>query len=93
MNIVSDVDLKIIKRITFENVDFVFDALFEAFHPNGLEKDKNADPRFVSLWTLFLFSVGWTEDEYWDEHNNIYHCSCGEKSEDTNNSTDLKKVN
>lgn len=77
MNIISDVDLKIIKRIPFESVDFVFDALHDAFHPNGLE-NKEPDTKFLALWNLFLHTVGWTDEEYWDEYDS--HCGvCGKR--------------
>jgi hypothetical protein len=69
--------LTIVEKFPFEDVDFVFDGLFNAFHPDGINKDddEGPDPRFLALWTLFLASAGWTEDEYWTEQKqHDYEC-------------------
>lgn len=86
MNIISDVDLKIIKKISFENVDFVFDALSSAFHPDGVHEDEGPDAKFYALWTLFLASAGWTEAEYWEEFENKPHIcpECEKMSSESN---------
>ena len=61
-------ELTIVQKADFEAVDSVFNALDFTFHPDGLENDE-PDERFISLWRLFLITVGWKEDDYWDEWN------------------------
>lgn len=51
------------KKMDFEAVDHVFIALLEAFHPEGAPEE-GADAKFIALWTLFLATSGWEEDEY-----------------------------
>jgi hypothetical protein len=65
----------------FEGVDMFFDGVFAAFHREGLDGDEMTDPRFIALWTLFLASVGWTEEEFWEEQEHFNH-SCPKCSED-----------
>jgi hypothetical protein len=57
--------MTLIQKADFEAVDAVFEALDFAFHPNGF--DDEPDERFLSLWRLFLVTVGWIEDDYWME--------------------------
>jgi hypothetical protein len=58
----------VIEKMDFESVDNVFDALHFAFHPQGMDNpDYELDIRCLALWTLFLTSAGWTEDEFWAE--------------------------
>lgn len=81
-NIVLDghsTGVTIIEKMDFADVDCVFDVLMDSFHPGGL-KDEEPDVRFLSIWRLFLISVGWTEDEYWDEWHSLPHTcpDCGE---------------
>lgn len=61
-------NLRVIKKLDFEAVDFIFEALHNAFHPNGLEEG-SPDPNFLALWTLSLSCCGWSEDEYWKEQD------------------------
>ena len=69
-------NVAIIDKMDFESVDDVFSSLFGAFHPNGIQgEEDHADPKFIALWTLFLASVGWTEEEYWaEEENHVHTC-------------------
>lgn len=52
----------------FKNALMVYEALMSAFHtPEEIEKeDWVADDRFDALFTLFLVSVGWDMDEFFD---------------------------
>ena len=83
----------------FDNVDLVNDALNIAFHPNGFEDDESADDesaddRLISLFTIFLQLVGWSEEEYWDEvrsrHNNCPHCKENNDEAESEDKSDLK---
>lgn len=78
--------LTIVERFPWESVEFVFDALFSAYHPNGMDGEDHADMRFVSLWTLFLSTAGWTEEEFWAEsqkREKEHTCpDCGEEIHD-----------
>jgi hypothetical protein len=58
--------LTVIEKMDFDDIDSVQDTLYYVFHQN----DDNLDPRFLALWTMFLVSVGWTEDEYFNELKN-----------------------
>lgn len=82
MKIKSDVDLKILKRASFDQVHKVCTSLFDAFHPEGLGDGEELDERFHSHWILFLHTVGWTEDDYWDEREELEQdgvcLDCGE---------------
>lgn len=68
----------VVEKASYEDVDLVFDVLHDVFHPHGLDED-GPDPRFLALLVLFMTSVGWTEDEYWDEQRSrSHHCKdCG----------------
>ena len=57
-------------KINFEELDYVFGALCNAF-PYNDEKD-DTDPRFDVLWTTALYMAGWTEDEFWEAHEIEY---------------------
>ena len=62
-------------RLDFDAVEDVFGALSAAFHPDGMEGD--IDPKFHALWTLFLVSAGWNEDEFWEAcEDNEAECTC-----------------
>lgn len=50
----------------FDDVYMVFDALYGAFHHDTELPEGDVDNRFVALWTLFLASVGWSEDLFWN---------------------------
>jgi len=85
------------EKLEFEKVYMVYNSLFEAYH-NEEEvetagEDWEVSPMFHSLWTIFLNSVSWEEDEFW-EAMEVYHegedCSCGaEHDEDDKNLNDL----
>jgi hypothetical protein len=66
--------MTLVQKADFEAVDAVFEALDMAFHPDGFDDDP--DERFVSLWRLFLVSVGWIEDDYWMECDFRKHHKC-----------------
>ena len=51
------------EKMNFDEVYLVFDAMHLAFHPDG--NFDEIDDRLQSLWTLFLCSVGWTQEEFW----------------------------
>lgn len=81
-----------IRKLDFEAVDAVNDALFCAFYDD--ENEDDVSESFVSLWTLFLVSAGWTSDEYWAEYeardaNHSHCCECGAEIDD-DNGCDLK---
>jgi hypothetical protein len=69
-----------IRKLPFEDVDHVFNAMFFGFHPDGIKEKECADIKFVALWTLFLTAAGWTEDEFWEEDKKQQHlcpeCGC-----------------
>lgn len=67
------------RKLDFEGVDEVFNALIFAFHPNGLEGEEEPDPRFHASWQSFLVTAGWSEDEFWEvSHEHDSHCPhCG----------------
>ena len=66
----------IIEKMDFECVDAFNDALNFAFYPDGIDDDEDLDVRFLALWHLFLSSVGWTEDEFWETYKSR-PCKCG----------------
>lgn len=65
-------EMKQFEMMDFEGVYMVFDSLYMAFHPNG-EGDGDVDNRFLALWTLFLSSVNWTEEQFWDTLDSHEH--------------------
>lgn len=71
--------VKVIDKMEYRWVDEVFHSLNMAFHPDGFEKDQEPDERFLAHWHLFLVSVGWTEDEFWEASENLEHTcpDCG----------------
>ncbi len=71
------------KKFSYEDVNFYFDAVFNAFHPEGYkqnelrsEEEERLQGQFMSLWTLFLACAGWTEDEFWAEWENQQESTC-----------------
>lgn len=100
-NLFNDsIGLTIIQKMDFAGLEAVHDALCFAFYPNSIDEDEDLDVRFMSLWNLFLSSVGWNEDEFWEEYHEKYHqcpncqqepTSSDEKSLD--NSKDNKNIN
>jgi hypothetical protein len=84
-------DFKIVQKMSFDQVDFVFDALTNAFYPNGFDEDI-FDDSHKALWVLFLNSAGWNEEEYWDEVKEHHTCTCC-KEESEKQSEDDKKSN
>jgi hypothetical protein len=90
-NIVLDeqsTGLTIIERMDFERIDAFFDVLHDTFHPN--ESPDEFDVRFISFWKLFLVSVGWTENEFWDEWDKRPHTckDCGAHMDEDGNHVD-----
>lgn len=69
----SPFNRKIMKKIEFEKVFEVYEALTHAFHEDLLQdpeqegKEVEPDQKMLSLWILFLLSAGWDEDEFWKE--------------------------
>jgi hypothetical protein len=83
-------------RADFDGVNSVYDALFNAFHPDGLEEDETLNFHMISLWNLFLATTGWTEDEFWSAFD--AHCEgvcpdCGEPYEEHGKETETKELN
>jgi hypothetical protein len=79
-------------RFDFEAVEFVFDALHNAFHPEGLDEAPN--PNFLALWTLFLTVAGWTEDEFWDAYDDCRSCpKCKAEREEEEKKAQAIKIN
>lgn len=68
--------LTIIEKMDFEYIDAFHDAICYAFHPNGIGEDEPLDDRFMALWTIFLYSVGWTEEEFWEEYRIHFPRKC-----------------
>ncbi len=82
-------------KIEFEKVYFVYESLFQSFHKEEqFENDEEVDldPVFLSLWTLYLNSVQWTEEEFWEEmdkQSQNQDCSCDHHDDDH----DFSKIN
>ena len=61
------------KKIEFEKVFEVYEALTQAFHddildnPEKQNEDVEPDQKMLSLWILFLLSANWEEEEFWAE--------------------------
>lgn len=72
--VLDDTMIATIVKMDFEGVEAVFDALNFAFHPAPLMEGDELDRRMLALWNLFLVSVGWSEDEFWDEVNHRDAC-------------------
>jgi hypothetical protein len=68
-----------IPKMDFDSLEVVHNALIYAFHPDGLEEDEDVDDRLITLFTIFLASVGWSEEEYWEAiHAHEHICpNCG----------------
>jgi hypothetical protein len=73
-----------IVKMDFELVEDVFFTIHHAFHPNGFDNGEEVDDRFVALWHLFLFTTGWTEDEFWATSKEHEHTcpDCGAPIDD-----------
>lgn len=73
-------NLTVIQKMSYEGIDAVHDALCFAFYPDGIDEDEMLDDRFMAIWNIFLASVGWNEEDYWDKHRTYnHHCpDCGE---------------
>lgn len=97
-NIVLDnksTGLTIIEKMDYEGIDAFHDALCFAFYPDGIkDDDEDLDVRFLALWNIFLSSVGWTEDEYWDAYKlRPRHCpDCGTLMDKDGNHVDKNGV-
>lgn len=65
-DILADTNEALDERMDFDSVYGVFDSLHYAFHPNGIG-DEGVNDKCRALFVLFLASVNWTENEFWDE--------------------------
>lgn len=73
-------------KMAFDDVYLVFDSLYSAFHAGKDIHDGNVDEHFVALWTLFLITAGYTEDEFWalmDQEHECEHCQTEKVDEET----------
>ncbi len=82
-------EMKQFSMMDFEGVYMVFDSLYMAFHPNG-EGEDDVDNRFLALWTLFLASVNWTEDQFWDTLDSHEH-TCPDCQKELEEGKSVKK--
>lgn len=89
-------NLVAIQKMDFEHVDSVFDVLCHVFHPEGVGNN-DPDERFLALWKMFLVSVGWNEDDYWEEvdfrKDDCICPKCKEEQEKADGLEKDKKVN
>lgn len=69
----SLVEMQKFAMMDFEDVYMVFDTLYTAFHAKSDREEGDVDSRFLALWTLFLHSVNWTEEQFWDTLDNHEH--------------------
>lgn len=84
--------LTIVERAPWEDLDFVFDAIFNLFHGEGLDEDESPSDKFMAHWTLLLATAGWTEKEFWVEAEARRNAAkaegacpdCGEPMDDDN---------
>jgi hypothetical protein len=84
-NLFNDsIGLTIIKKMDYDGIDAVHNALCFAFYPHGMDDDdEDLDDRFMALWTIFLSSVGWNEGDYWEEYHSRPHtCTCSKHDEE-----------
>jgi hypothetical protein len=58
--------MKNIDKMDYDSVYQVFDTLHFVF---GAGDGEEIDDRCQALWVLFLSSVGWSSDEFWEEFN------------------------
>lgn len=59
-------------KMPYANIMIVFDALHLAFYPDGIPDDEDTmDERVESLFVLFLNTVGWTSEEFWNTFERI----------------------
>jgi hypothetical protein len=73
-NIIPMTEYIQIPKISFDQVNFVFNALFEAYRTNEDLLDfeqEDMDEKFRNIFSLFCHSVGWNEAEYFDVHNQV----------------------
>lgn len=85
-----EIPVSMTTQMAFDDVYFVFDALYTAFHHNpGPNHTGDVDERFLSFWTLFLITAGWTEEEFWEELDNSEHTceECRKEQADTKGKT------
>ena len=68
--VVSDENDADEKEVSFEDMDFLLSALCTAFPYN--DEEDEVDPRFACLWHTALYMAGWTEDEFWEAHEEEY---------------------
>jgi hypothetical protein len=68
----SDRQYSVIERMDFDLINDVCSELYFAFHANQPEEeDEDVDPRFLAVWGVFLATVGWTEEEYWEVYEAV----------------------
>ena len=73
---------------SFDNLEFVFSALYEAFYENVESEEERdlADQKFDASWSSFLVMAGWTHEEFdaaCDENQDDDVCDSCKKSEET----------
>ena len=56
-------------KADFEKVLMVHVALNAVYHTEEEMEDADHQPSdmFLSMWTIFLNTVSWTDEEFWDE--------------------------
>jgi len=76
--------LTIVEKADFLGVDAIHDALCFAFYPDGIGDEEEISDKFMALWHISLATLGWTEDEFWEEFNmHRETCpDCGGKMDD-----------
>lgn len=75
--------MKHIRKMSFDQVDQVFESLDYSFHPKGVAEGEQLDDRFNALWTIFLSYSGWSEEEYWEAKREDCECEvCEAEKED-----------
>lgn len=84
--------MKYIDKMDYDSVYQVFDTLHFVF---GAGDSEEIDERCQALWTLFLVSVGWTQEEFWAEWDRNHDEVCSDCGEATipNSMADKKNQN
>jgi hypothetical protein len=83
-------ELVTFEKMRFDEVNAVFDVLHYAFHPEGYTEEEGLDNRMLALWNMFLCSVGWTEEEYWETLENSCECEDHEHNHEEENDEELE---
>jgi hypothetical protein len=63
--------VSVIPKMDFHLVNDVFETLHFAFHPSGFDDNREVDQRFIAHWHLFLVTVGWSENEFWETRKEL----------------------